>query len=364
MLCVAYKRSACVLWLELGTNSMEISPPLTSPDCDLRDFAFMPLDVVRLRDSDLAALESPDACWAAVLLWCASWHQIPAASLPNDDRILANLAGFGRVVKEWQKVRSGALRGWIECSDGRLYHPVIAEKANDSFTRKLEQSWRTECARIKKFNQRHADEKDHLTFPSLEEFLSQRQFLNVPKDIKKSPAVVPKESPSNREGEGQGQRDTEVIGSGSSSESSTLLAGSQTAPPVNPNSETKLTAGEVCKRLVELRVAHVNPGHVLLSTLLEAGATMEEFAGVAQDAVSKGKGKFAYVLNTVKGQREDAKIAAEQIARGELKTAVSDKPVSAIANKICEVCRRQANVNTSMGWRCTEHISTRVRVAA
>ncbi len=110
--------------------------PLTPPDCDLRDFAFMPLDVVRLRDSDLAALEAPEACWAAVLLWCASWHQIPAASLPDDDRVLANLAGFGRVVKEWQRVRSGALRGWVMCSDGRLYHPVIAEKANDAWNEK------------------------------------------------------------------------------------------------------------------------------------------------------------------------------------------------------------------------------------
>lgn len=112
--------------------------PLTPADCDLRDFPFMPLDVVRLRDSDLTSLETAEAFRAAVMLWCASWHQLPAASLPNDNRVLANLAGYGRVVKEFEKEREGALRGWVLCSDGRLYHPVVAEKAVEAWRGKLE----------------------------------------------------------------------------------------------------------------------------------------------------------------------------------------------------------------------------------
>ncbi len=98
-----------------------MTSPLVPEDVDLQDFAYMPLDVRRLRDSDLAAMETPESCWAAVLLWAASWHQVPAASLPDDDRVLSNLAGYGRVVSEWQKVKEGALRGWVKCSDGRLY---------------------------------------------------------------------------------------------------------------------------------------------------------------------------------------------------------------------------------------------------
>ncbi|MEK6788491.1 MAG: DnaT-like ssDNA-binding domain-containing protein [Pseudomonadota bacterium] len=133
----------------------ELPAPLVPIDCDLRSFGFMPLDVARLRDSDLAALESPEACWAAVLLWGASWHQLPAASLPDDDRVLANLAGYGRVVRDWLKIKAGALRGWVKCSDGRLYHPVVAEKANQAWAGKLQQSYMTECARIKKHCQRH-----------------------------------------------------------------------------------------------------------------------------------------------------------------------------------------------------------------
>lgn len=127
--------------------------PLVPSDVDLRDFAFMPLDVVRLRDSDLSASANGEEFRAAVLLWCASWHQVPAASIPNDDAILSSLAGFGRVVKEWLKVRKGALRGWVLCSDGRLYHPVVAEKARDAWESKKKQRDRTAAARAARLSQ-------------------------------------------------------------------------------------------------------------------------------------------------------------------------------------------------------------------
>ena len=83
--------------------------PLVTASVDLRDFAFMPLDVVRLRDSSLAITASGDEFRAAVLLWCASWHQLPAASLPDDDAQLAQFAGYGRVVKEWRRLKAGAM---------------------------------------------------------------------------------------------------------------------------------------------------------------------------------------------------------------------------------------------------------------
>jgi Protein of unknown function (DUF1376) len=91
----------------------------------------MPLDVVRLRDSDLALIATGDEFRAAVLLWCAAWYQVPAASLPSDERALAKLAGVD--AREWGKVREGAMRGWVLCDDGRLYHPVVAEKALEAW---------------------------------------------------------------------------------------------------------------------------------------------------------------------------------------------------------------------------------------
>ena len=112
--------------------------PLTPPECDLRGLAFMPLDVQRLRDCDLAMISTGDEFKAAVLLWCASWNQVPAASLPDDDRILGKLAGLE--AKAWKKAKAVALRGWVKCSDGRMYHPVVAEKALEALPRRQEHS--------------------------------------------------------------------------------------------------------------------------------------------------------------------------------------------------------------------------------
>lgn len=122
--------------------------PLTPKDLDLRDFPWMPLDVGSLRDSNMAILASGDAFRAAVLLWCASWHQVPAASLPNEDRLLANLAGYGRDLDGWAAVRDEALCSFIECSDGRLYHPVVAAKAIEAGEHRKKQRKRTEAATL------------------------------------------------------------------------------------------------------------------------------------------------------------------------------------------------------------------------
>jgi hypothetical protein len=113
--------------------------PFVPPDVDLHDFAFMPLDVLRLRDSDFVAKASAEGFRAAILLWCAAWHQDPASSLPNDDVLLAKLAGYGRDVKGFAEIRDEALYGFEECSDGRLYHRIIAEKAISAWEKKRKQ---------------------------------------------------------------------------------------------------------------------------------------------------------------------------------------------------------------------------------
>jgi hypothetical protein len=113
--------------------------PLTPVDCDLRDFPYMPIDIARVFGSEFHA-RSEDAAWrAGVTLWLKSYHQVPAASIPNDETSLARLAELGRDVKTWRKISAAALRGWIECDDGRLYHPVVAEKALEAWIEKLSQ---------------------------------------------------------------------------------------------------------------------------------------------------------------------------------------------------------------------------------
>lgn len=214
----------------------DLPEPLTPPDCDLREFPFMPLDVGRLRDSKLVSHVPPAQCFFAVILWCASWHQIPAASLPDDDIELARLAGFGFVVKEWKKVRAGALYGWLKCADGRLYHPVVAEKALTAWQSKHEQRWKSECARIKKHNQRHGTS---IAYPTLDEFLSP-DYVDPTKGGKRSvspgtneprPDFVPgtfNPTEGIQKGEGKEKKD-----SGTSTVSGTSASRAHANPPRN-----------------------------------------------------------------------------------------------------------------------------------
>lgn len=114
-----------------------MTEPLTPPEADLQDFPFMPLHVARLRDSDLAAEAHPEACWYAVMLWAASWHQLPAGSLPDNETVLTRLCGLGRDLKTFRKHRADAMRGFVLCSDGRWYHPVVAEQVNAAWAERV-----------------------------------------------------------------------------------------------------------------------------------------------------------------------------------------------------------------------------------
>ncbi len=111
--------------------------PLVPANCDLRDFQFMPMDIMRLFNSEFHALSSDSEWRAGVTLWMKSYHQVPAASIPDDDVMLARLAELGRDVESWKEIKEKSLRGWIKCSDGRLYHPVVAEKALEAWIEKL-----------------------------------------------------------------------------------------------------------------------------------------------------------------------------------------------------------------------------------
>jgi Protein of unknown function (DUF1376) len=107
--------------------------PLTPPDCDLRDFAYMPIEIKRLLTSETWMLGSGDERAASMCLWLESWHQVPAGSLPSNDRILEHLAQS----KAWKRIRVHVMAGWVLCADGRMYHPVVAEKALEAWLEKL-----------------------------------------------------------------------------------------------------------------------------------------------------------------------------------------------------------------------------------
>lgn len=130
----------------------QLPPPPVPIDADLRHFPNMPLEVGRLRDSEIAGVADAEVFRCAVLLWGAAWHQIPAGSLPDDNPTLARLAGLGRDLKTWNKLREQVLRGFRKFSDGRLYHRVVCEKVIDGLNSSLHHEWLKACARIRKEN--------------------------------------------------------------------------------------------------------------------------------------------------------------------------------------------------------------------
>ncbi len=106
-----------------------LPPPLTDLSIDAAGIAGFILDTVRLLSSELVAVSTGDEFKAAVLLWSHAWQQKPPASLPDDERVLAHFSGLTGNLPKWRKVRHMAMRGFVKCSDGRWYHPVLAEDA-------------------------------------------------------------------------------------------------------------------------------------------------------------------------------------------------------------------------------------------
>ncbi len=122
--------------------------PLIPSDVDIRGFSGFMLNVERLLASELVALGTPEECWSAMMLWCRAWQQHPAASLPNDDRVLAAFSGAG---KRWPKVKEVALRGFVLCSDGRLYHRVLAGEVMSAW--KKRQAYQNDQERLRKWRE-------------------------------------------------------------------------------------------------------------------------------------------------------------------------------------------------------------------
>lgn len=190
----------------------DLPVPLTPADCNLQDFAFIPLDVQRLLKSETWVLGTGDERAAAMCLWLESWHQIPAASLPDNQRMLAHLAQ----TTKWPKVKAQALRGWVLCSDGRLYHPVVAVKALEAWVEKLLNSISGAAGNAKRWNVEvdvaRMQEQFRIAIALLKAIapesraLKKKAVMSIaagsPPD---SSNGSPPDSPPDRKGQGQGQ---------------------------------------------------------------------------------------------------------------------------------------------------------------
>ena len=131
----------------------DLPPPPYGPEVDLSNLDYMPLYGGNLFASDAYTKSNNDEFAAAIKLWWEAWKQTPSASLPNDDMVLAALAGLGRgkhAVKAWLKIKAAALHGFELCSDGRLYHRFLGAEAFRIYEQKIEREAKKAQDRVRK----------------------------------------------------------------------------------------------------------------------------------------------------------------------------------------------------------------------
>ena len=116
------------------TPSPDLPAPPVPADLDLRRLWWMKLDIGALLNSDFNTEVINGEAWrAGVTLYMKAWHQVPAGSLPNSDVKLCHLAGLGRDLRTWRKIKADALHGFTLCNDGRLYHRFLCGMALEAF---------------------------------------------------------------------------------------------------------------------------------------------------------------------------------------------------------------------------------------
>lgn len=109
----------------MGAMSALPDPPYP-PETKTKGWRFE-LDYERILQSDTWALANAAGVtqWA-LALWFQAWMQTPTGTLPVDESVIA--ARLGIPIDEFRRHKDVLLRGWVEHSDGRLYHAVLTER--------------------------------------------------------------------------------------------------------------------------------------------------------------------------------------------------------------------------------------------
>lgn len=296
-----------------------MTEPLVPPDVDLTDFRFMPFEFGRLFQSETWVLANDAEKVAAITLWGKSWTEVPAGSLPNDDRMLAHLSGTG---SRWKKIKPMALRGWVLANDGRLYHPVVCEKALESWIEKLTQRvssgagnasrWGAEFDPAPLVEQIHVARRMLAALDPDSRMLKKKVPNGVPPGKKKSPTGNPDGNPTGNpvgipihsQETGTGTR-TDL-----SPEGSTHAEGSRTArvrpqpPPPDPSRATT-EAGRACLLMRRAGCATTNPSHPDLLAAIAEGVTPEALAHTVTEALTKTPPiarPFAWAISTARSR--------------------------------------------------------------
>lgn len=129
-----------------GTALVPLGPPapFVPADCNLQAYDWFPLYHKRLPRSRFWIGASDTAKALSVELWCAAMDEVPAGTLPNDDKALSDLCGYGRRdLGPWLAVKEEVLGAWTLCSDGRWHHRTLAEAVLTAWIERLQSQKRS-----------------------------------------------------------------------------------------------------------------------------------------------------------------------------------------------------------------------------
>ena len=283
----------------------------------------MPLDIARLRKSKawVKCKRNPALAFYMINLWTASWHEVPAASLEDDDDLLADRALCDP--SKWEKIKEDVLQGWVRCSDGRLYYPDIAEKALESWIEKLANSLSGTAGNAKRWGINI--ETDSIRERAVQAIRMLRALAPQSKALKKKIVAVielasqpkpgrdaaalvgdspPKsggesggDSPPDRKGQGQGQGQGLNINRGEQVNSTVVGVGGdgdRTAPDEQkPNTPTSVEEWEGHFIALGFGVEKVRAVKFqdLVKAWVEAGVTHEQMAKAVKAGDAKNKGR-------------------------------------------------------------------------
>lgn len=277
----------------------ETPAPLTDADCDCTDLDGFMLNVERLMASELVALSSHEVVAASLFLWCRAWKQRPAASLPDDDRVNAAFAKLP--LARFKKLKDQILRGFIKCSDGRLYHRVLSEEATNAYAKKqaFKRKRAADAKRLQEWRQNNKETGDETH--------------------KETPPETPSETRFVAEGQGQGQVSSEAKASG-----------------VPPSAKEKLWK-EGAPAIAALAGKRPDDFRSVIGGWLKVGSTPEQILeAISKAQAEKAIDPVAYIVACLRqGPRKgDLRMVARHEARRVLETAgLAEEPDPQVVGK-------------------------------
>jgi hypothetical protein len=114
-----------------------------------------------IEQSDTWALTPQNLRPWLLMLWLQAWRQSPCGSLPNSDAVIA--ARIGMSLTEFIDNRDSLMRGWCECTDGRLYHQHITKLVFDMVAKRVKDSERVKAYRKKLIEKQSAKLDENAT---------------------------------------------------------------------------------------------------------------------------------------------------------------------------------------------------------